>query len=173
MKRLLASMVLIAAVSALAGCYYDPGYSYVRGSSYGGDAYYGQGGSGYIVSPGDYGSYYPNYYPGYYGGYNGYGCCYAPGVTIGLSRTWYGGQYGGQRYRGYRNHDYRGHRGHRDYRERGSHGGRDHGYRGQGNAPRPRAEASRARTSEPRRHASPRQNERRNDALRSTGPGTQ
>ncbi len=43
MKRLLASLALIAAVSALSGCYYDPGYSYVRGSGYCGDAYYGDG----------------------------------------------------------------------------------------------------------------------------------
>ena len=96
MKRLLASLVLIVAAAALSGCYYDPGYSYVRGSGYSGDAYYGDGGNAYYVAPG--------YYDGYYG------CCYAPGVSVGVSSVWYGGS----RYRhdGYRNHrDYRGHAG--------------------------------------------------------------
>lgn len=100
MKRLLASLVLIVAAAALSGCYYDPGYSYVRGSGYSGDAYYGDGGNAYYVAPG--------YYDGYYGGY--YGCCYAPGVSVGVSSVWYGGS----RYRhdGYRDHrDYRGHAG--------------------------------------------------------------
>lgn len=123
MKRLLASLALIAATAALSGCYYDPGYSYVRGSGYVGDAYYGDGGSAYVVAPG----YYDN---GYYGGYYGngyYGCCYAPGVSVGVSSVWYGGS----RYRhdGYRDgdRDYRGHagqwQGRRDggYRDRDDH----------------------------------------------------
>ncbi|HZX70175.1 MAG TPA: hypothetical protein VFE77_05085 [Rhodanobacter sp.] len=143
MKRLLASMVLIVATSALAGCYYDPGYSYVRHSSVGGDAYYGQGGAAYQVAPsyygGYYGGYYPSYYSGYYGGYGGYGCCYAPGVTIGVSRGWYGGQHD----RGYRDGHYRG------YRD-----GRDHGYRGNGNATRTRAAQSRQQPAR-QQHAAP------------------
>ena len=124
MKRLLASLVLIVAAAALSGCYYDPGYSYVRGSGYSGDAYYGDGGNAYYVAPG--------YYDGYYGGY--YGCCYAPGVSVGVSSVWYGGS----RYRhdGYR--DYRGHAGqwrdhgdgrgdYRRHNQRGSRG--DHAHR--------------------------------------------
>ncbi len=139
MKRLLASVALIAAAAALSGCYYDPGYSYVRSSGYGGDAYYGQGSSYYVR---------PAYYDGYYGsGYYGsgyYGCCYAPGVSIGISSGWYGGsgyyRRGWPAYRGgYRGHDrYRhdSHRGHRDSHQRpgrssGNHrdrsrGGRNH-----------------------------------------------
>jgi hypothetical protein len=118
MKRLLASLVLIVAAAALSGCYYDPGYSYVRGSGYSGDAYYGDGGNAYYVAPG--------YYDGYYGGY--YGCCYAPGVSVGVSSVWYGGS----RYRhdGYRDHrDYRSHagqwRGHGDGRSDYRGGSRD------------------------------------------------
>lgn len=99
MKRLLATVVLIVAAATLSGCYYDPGYSYVRGSGYAGDAYYGDGGSGYYATPG--------YYDGYYGGY--YGCCYAPGVSVGVSSVWYGGS----RYR----HDGDHYRDHRDYRD--------------------------------------------------------
>jgi hypothetical protein len=105
MKRLLASLVLIVAAAALSGCYYDPGYSYVRGSAY------------YVA---------PGYYDGYYGGY--YGCCYAPGVSVGVSSVWYGGS----RYRhdGYRDHrDYRSHagqwRGHGDGRSDYRGGSRD------------------------------------------------
>jgi len=109
MKRLLAGLVLIAAAAALSGCYYDPGYSYVRNSGYGGDAYYGQGGGGYYVAPSYYGGYYGN---GYYGG-GYYGCCYAPGVSIGISSGWYGGP----RYRHVGHPVYRGgYRGHGDYR---------------------------------------------------------
>ena len=43
MKRKLACIALVTAAMALSGCYYDPGYSYVRGSGYGGGAYYGSG----------------------------------------------------------------------------------------------------------------------------------
>ena len=153
MKRLFASLALLVATAVLAGCYYDPGYSYVRGSSYGGDAYYGQG-DAYGVAPAYYGGYYGGYYPGYSAGYYGYGCCYAPGVTIGISRGWYGGQ----DYRGYRNRDYGMDR---DHRYRGSHGGRDGAYRAYGNAGGPRL-------SQPRQQASPRGHGRtqRNDASR-------
>ncbi len=119
MKRLLASLALITAAAALSGCYYDPGYSYVRNSGYGGDAYYGQGDGAYYAAPG--------YYDGYYGGgyYDGYyGCCYAPGVSIGISSGWYGGS----RYRGYRDYRGSGYRGgHDDHRgDHWGHGG-DHG----------------------------------------------
>lgn len=105
MKRPLAFLALSIAVAALSGCYYDPGYSYVRGAGYGGDAYYGSG-TTYYPAP----AYYDGYYPGYYGGY--YGCCYAPGVSIGISGRWYGGS----RHRDYRRYD----------------GPAGHGYRGQG-----------------------------------------
>jgi hypothetical protein len=119
MKRLLASLALITAAAALSGCYYDPGYSYVRGSGYVGDAYYGDGGSAYVVAPG----YYDGYYGGYYG--NGYGCCYAPGVSVGVSSVWYGGsRYHREGYRdGYR--DYRGHAGEWQGRRDGGHRDRD------------------------------------------------
>jgi len=114
MKRLLASLILITAVASLSGCYYDPGYSYVRSSGYGGDAYYGQGAATYYAAPG--------YYDGYYGsGYYGsdyYGCCYQPGLSVGISSGWYGGSRDGRPYRhdehrdGYRGHDGDAHRGH-------------------------------------------------------------
>jgi len=90
MKRLLSGFVLVALAALLSGCYYDPGYSYVRASPYAGPAYYGNGvvySDGYYVAPGWYGY-----------GYDGwYGCCYAPGVTIG--GVWYGGR-GYRHYRG-------------------------------------------------------------------------
>ncbi len=85
MKRLLASLALMAAAAALSGCYYDPGYSYVRSSRYAGDAYYGRGSDGYYVAPGYYDGYYGSGYYGnaYYG--NGYhGCCYGPALGIGV-----------------------------------------------------------------------------------------
>jgi hypothetical protein len=153
MKRLLASVALVVAAAALSGCYYDPGYSYVRGSSYNGDAYYGQaapvyegGYGGYYGGPG-YG-YYDGYsgYGGYGGGYGGYGCCYGSGVSVGV--------YSGSHYHhdydrddgNYRRGDERGHEGHwqshpayqqrdrgrdqGDHAHRGSwHGDRDHDHR--------------------------------------------
>ena len=95
MKRLLASLILTTAMVALSGCYIDPGYSYVRQNGYQGDAYYGRG-----VRVYDDGYYYAApVYGGYYGGGYGYGCCYAPGVTLGISGVWYGDSY----YRGGRN----------------------------------------------------------------------
>ena len=120
MKRHLASFALIVVAAALSGCYYDPGYSYVRSSGQGGDAYYGRGESTYYAAPGYDDGYYGNGYYGnaYYGsGY--YGCCYGPAVNIGIGS----GYYGGPRYRSY---DDRGGRGHddRDRHDRGGH----HGY---------------------------------------------
>lgn len=85
MKRLFAGVVMSAAVLLLSGCYVDPGYSYVRRTSYQGDAYYGQPVSGY-----DAGYYAPPVYDPYYGGGYGYGCCYAPAVGVGISAAWYG-----------------------------------------------------------------------------------
>lgn len=121
MKRQLAWLLFAVAAAALSGCYYDPGYSYVRGSAAGGGAYYGSG-STYYAAPGYYDGYYPGYYPGYYNGYDG--CCYAPGVNIGIG----GGWYGGSRYRGYRG--YHGYRGQGDYRRGNYSGSRGHGQRG-------------------------------------------
>ena len=116
MKRLLASLALIAAASALSGCYYDPGYSYVRGSGYSGDAYYGQGGNAYYAAP--------SYYDGYYGS-DYYG--YPPGVSVGISSGWYGGsRYRDDDYRGRR--DYERHAGQWQGRRDGD--GRSHGDQG-------------------------------------------
>ena len=115
MKRLLASLALITAVAALSGCYYDPGYGYVRGTGYNGDVYYG---NAYYTAPG--------YYDGYYGGY--YGCCYAPGVSIG----YYG--YGGSRYRAYRGGGYRGNGGYYHGGGYQGHGGHAQGHTSSGGA---------------------------------------
>ncbi len=102
MKRLVAGFILSTAVVALSGCYVTPGYSYVRHTSYQGDAYYGQGGRAY-----DDGYYAVPMYGGYYGGGYGYGCCYAPGISVGISSGWYDGlRYRGGR-RAYRDHGYR------------------------------------------------------------------
>ena len=126
MKRLLASLALIAAASALSGCYYDPGYSYVRGSGSSGDAYYGQGGNAYYAAP--------SYHDGYYGsGYSGGGYYgYSPGVSVGISSGWYGGsRYRDDDYRGQR--DYERHAGQWQGRRNGDdrrHDGR--GHQGQG-----------------------------------------
>ena len=86
MKRLLAGFVLVALTALLSGCYYDPGYSYVRSSPYAGPAYYG---NGVVYSDAYYAS--PSWYGGWYDGGYGYGCCYAPGVTIGGDRYDRGG----------------------------------------------------------------------------------
>lgn len=115
MKRQLAWLLVAVAAAVLSGCYYDPGYSYVRGSAVGGDAYYGSG-STYYAAPGYYDGYYSGYYPSYYNGYGG--CCYAPGVNIGISGRWYGGSH------------YRGHRGYGDYRRGNYPRSRDHSQRG-------------------------------------------
>ncbi|MEO7066603.1 MAG: hypothetical protein ABI114_06820 [Rhodanobacter sp.] len=39
MRRLLSGVILIIAAAALSGCYYQPGYGYVRSTNSGGDAY--------------------------------------------------------------------------------------------------------------------------------------
>lgn len=97
MKRMLAGLALVLGTAALSGCYYDPGYSYVRGNGYQGDAYYGEGPS--VI-------YEPDYYG--YGGYYGPGWGYAPGVSIGIRGTWYEDSH---RYRGH-DRDWGHHRGH-------------------------------------------------------------
>lgn len=97
MKRMLAGLALVLGTAALSGCYYDPGYSYVRSNGYQGDAYYGEGPS--VI-------YEPDYYG--YGGYYGPGWGYAPGVSVGIRGTWYGDSH---RYRG-RDRDWDRHRGH-------------------------------------------------------------
>ena len=138
MKRLLSGLAVVVAAATLSGCYYDPGYSYVRSHGAGGDAYYGQRTTvyddGYYATPGYYdGGYYGNSYYG--GGYYGY----APGVSVGISSGWYGGS-------GYRDGDRgrrdegRGHwqQGHEGQWEGGGHdgghgggrGGRDNGHQG-------------------------------------------
>jgi hypothetical protein len=134
MKRKIALLGLVVAAVSLSGCYYDPGYSYVRNSGYQGDVYYGR--SAPVYDDSYYGT------PGYY---NYYGCCYdygyAPGVSIGVTHTWYGGAryrhdyrgrwHGGRAYGGHRRPAYRGdgHRDHgqdRDGSDRRSHGGSRH-----------------------------------------------
>ncbi|MFC5741724.1 lipoprotein [Dyella tabacisoli] len=107
MKRLIAGLALVVTTAMLSGCYYDPGYGYVRSTAYSGDVYYGNR-SAVVYDSG--------YYPSYYGGY--YGCCYAPGVSVG----WYGGS----RWRGHdwdRGRDWGHDRGH----WRGGDGGRGRG----------------------------------------------
>ncbi|WP_426689492.1 lipoprotein [Rhodanobacter ginsengiterrae] len=122
MKRLLSSLILVAAAATLSGCYYDPGYSYVRGSGYGGDTYYGAGSRATYVAP----VYDDGYYGGYYGG-GYYGCCYAPGVSVGISSSYYGA---GSRYRDHDHdrRDYRDHAGHWQGRADGDHRGNSQGY---------------------------------------------
>jgi hypothetical protein len=97
MKRMLAGLALAFGTAALSGCYYDPGYNYVRGNGYQGDAYYGEGPS--VI-------YEPDYYG--YGGYYGPGWGYSPGVSVGISGTWYEGShhYRGRDWRRER-HEYR------------------------------------------------------------------
>ena len=103
-KRVLAGLSLGGLISLLSGCYVAPGYSYVQGNGYAGDAYYGSGPA--VVYDYPYG-----YYPyGYYGGVWGYyGCCY--GGWYGRGRYWHGGGHGGY-YRGGGHGGYSGHGGH-------------------------------------------------------------
>lgn len=107
MKRLFASLIFTVAAVALSGCYLDPGYSYVRQNGYQGDTYYGR--SVRTYDDGYYGYYGAPAYGGYYGNGYGYGCCYTPGVSLGISGVWYGGSYyrDGRGYRGH-GHNYRG-----------------------------------------------------------------
>ena len=81
MRHLFAGVALVIAAAALSGCYYEPGYGYVRGSTYSGDAYYG------TPAP----VYNDGYYGGYYDDYGYSGCCYAPRVSVGIRSVWYGG----------------------------------------------------------------------------------
>jgi len=91
MKRALAKLGLLSVVAMLAGCYVDPNYDYVRREGVQGDVYYGQSTPVY-----EDGYYAPYGYDSYYG-YGGYaGCCYTPGVRVGVSRVWYGQGYRGQ-----------------------------------------------------------------------------
>lgn len=99
MRTARVTLFALAVCLPLAGCYYDPGYGYVRNGS-GGDAYYGEETMTTVVDPG-YG-YYDNGY-----GY-GPGCCYS-GVTVGA--VWY--DYGGRRYYRGRDGNYFDHDGHR------------------------------------------------------------
>ena len=118
MKRMLAGLALVLGTAALSGCYYDPGYSYVRSNGYQGDAYYGRGER--VIYDDDY--YAPGYYaaPGYYG--------YAPGVSVGIGTVWYGGSHHHGRDRDW-DHDRHWDRGDRGHRER-DYGDRGHGDRG-------------------------------------------
>jgi len=103
MLRLLAGLGLVATTLLLSGCYLGPGYSYVRQAGYQGDAYYGQSrvyDDGYYVGSG-----YTPYYGAGYGTRYGYGCCYAPGVSVGVGAVWYDRpryrSYAAPRYRAY------------------------------------------------------------------------
>ena len=121
MKRMLAGLALVLGTAALSGCYYDPGYSYVRSNGYQGEAYYGEGPS--VIYEPDY-----SYYGGYYGPGWGYGCCYSSGVSVGISGTWRGDSH---HYRGRDwsrdRHDYRDDR--HDRHDRGDwRGRRDRGH---------------------------------------------
>ncbi|HXE77518.1 MAG TPA: hypothetical protein VN614_04655 [Rhodanobacter sp.] len=84
MLRLLAGLGLVATTLMLSGCYLGPDYGYVRQTGYQGGAYYGQSRAydgGYYLGSG--------YAPYYYGSGYGYGCCYAPGVSVGVGAVWY------------------------------------------------------------------------------------
>jgi hypothetical protein len=123
-KRLLAALALVLLTGALSSCYIAPGYSYVQGSGYAGDVYYGS------APTAGYYSYYPGY--GYYPyGYGyGWGCCYGPTVVGGW---WGGGYYGGRYYgRGYYGRGYYG-GGHGEWSGHGaSHGSSGGGHSGGG-----------------------------------------
>ncbi len=114
--KLLRMFVPLAAMVMLAGCYYDPGYSYVRGDG-GGDAYYG---TATVVSPAYYGGYYG------YGGYPGY--YYGPDIGLSVGSVYYRNNY--YRHRYYDSHGYRGYRGYAPGRWQGRPGD---GHRPSGN----------------------------------------
>jgi hypothetical protein len=91
--KLLRMLVPLAAMALVSGCYYDPGYSYVRGDA-GGDAYYG---TATVVQPAYDGGYYG------YGGYPGY--YYGPDIGLSIGSVYYRNTYYRHRYddgRGYR-----------------------------------------------------------------------
>mgnify|MGYP001114403767 CR=1 FL=1 len=97
MLRLLAGLGLVATTLLLSGCYLGPSYSYVRQPGYQDGAYYGQSqvyDGGYYLGSG---------YSSYSGAGYGYGCCYAPGVSVGVGAVWYDRP----RYRGYAPSRYR------------------------------------------------------------------
>ncbi|MCE5233052.1 MAG: hypothetical protein ABFC67_03610 [Mizugakiibacter sp.] len=121
MRRTTHLCMLAAALVLLAGCVYDPGYSYVRGDGYYGDAYYGRGGVIYEdVGPG-YG-----YYPAPY--YDPWCCYYGPSIGLGLYYRDYGGRGHGHDGRGWRGDGGRGHDGHDGHRSH-RRGDRDHDHR--------------------------------------------
>jgi hypothetical protein len=127
MHKFVAGLVIAATAAMLGGCYDEPGYSYVRGHG-GGDAYYGQAvpvyDDGYYAVP----AYEePGDYDGYGGGYYG-GCCYSPGVVLGIGGVWRGGP----RYR--HGDDRRYDDGHRGVGYHGGHDG-DRGNRGRHDRP--------------------------------------
>ena len=128
MKHLFALGAVLAATTLMAGCYYDPDYSYVRGGGEAGDAYVGSGVTPVYDDNGyDDAGYAPVYGGGYYGGGYpgyGYGCCYSSGVAVGVSSTWVGG---GGRY-------------HYDdaYRSRQHYRDHDHGWYGRSDGDRDR-----------------------------------
>ncbi|HEX7112974.1 MAG TPA: hypothetical protein VF216_11045 [Mizugakiibacter sp.] len=119
MKRTIFLILLAATLAPLAGCVYDPGYSYVRGDGYYGDAYYGHGEVIYEDAG-------PAYYPAPY--YDPWCCYYGPSVGIGLyyrdygghhhwrdghRDSWHGGDHRGDWHGGHRGHwggDHHGHR---------------------------------------------------------------
>ena len=151
MKRHLASLVLVVVAAALSGCYYDPGYSYVRSSGQGGDAYYGRTSTTYYAAPSYYGGYGGYGYGGYgYGGYgyggngyygNGYYGGYGSGVSIGIRNSYYARPHYRHDYRRDRGHggrnDHRGRSDHRGPRGQSTRGGRPSSNRPQGDrAPR-------------------------------------
>lgn len=90
MRRLSLSLLALPVCLALTGCYYDPGYGYVRNGT-GADAYYGTQTTTTVVGGG------VGYYDGPDYGYYGYGgCCYG-GTTV-IYRDAYGRRYDGDRY---------------------------------------------------------------------------
>lgn len=89
-QRLVCGLAVVAFAALASGCYVAPPYSYVRGTTYAGSAYYGEGPAVVYRS-----SYYDYPYASYYGGY---GCCWASGVTVG--GVWYRGGHGHRDYDG-------------------------------------------------------------------------
>jgi hypothetical protein len=173
MKRALLGALLAAGVLGLSGCYYDPGYSYVRSNGYSGPAYYGTATSTVV---------YGNGYPGYYGSGYGYGCCYSPGVVVG--GVWYRDGYRGRNwnrgpYQGWRGGDWHGspRSGYRggDWRSGsrpGYNGPRGHaGPRPGYNGPRQGNSGPRQGNSGPRSSSGPRSDAHRQNAPRNTGRG--
>lgn len=105
MKRWPAGLLLLCTLGLLGGCYNDPGYSYVRGNSVSGDAYYGTPTTTYrdpydadgLYGPSFYGGgfYNPAFYPGFSPGfYPGYGYRRGSNVSVGVGSVWHtGGDY--------------------------------------------------------------------------------